>query len=138
MIVLHKLLPMLSAPLIAIGALALIGMVLKRRWLSMTALALLWKLSLPIVADGHWWHLEHQVMRPLAKLATAASAFVVLRGMTRIMQGERGSVRGWADGSDRFWTDLKLFKAGRSTRRLVCSCTHFPWIYASLGAVTCL
>ena len=131
MIVLHKLLPMLLAPLFVLVTLALVGLALKRRWLVIAVLALLWTLSLPIVADTLWRHLEQQALRPSAKSAPTASAIVVLSGMTRIVQGEQGAVRGWADGSDRFWAGLELFKTVRAPK-LIFTGGQMPWSEAAL------
>lgn len=126
MIILHKLLPMLVAPLFFLVTLALIGLALRRRWVAIGVLVLLWTLSLPIVADTLWRHLEQQAVRPLAESAPSASAIVVLSGMTRIVEGEKGSVRGWADGTDRFWAGLELFKSGRALK-LIFTGGHMPW-----------
>ena len=131
MIVLHKFLPMLVAPLFVLVTLALLGLALRRRWLGIVVLALLWTLSLPIVADTLWRHLEQQAVRPLAKSSPSASAIVVLSGMTRIVQGEQGAVRGWADGSDRFWAGLELFKTGRAPK-LIFTGGQMPWSEAAL------
>jgi len=125
-IVLHKLLPLLVAPFFILTILTLIGLVLRRLWFGIASLALLWALSLPIVADSLWRILEQQSVRPLAKAAPAASAIVVLSGMTRMVQGEEGAVRGWADGADRFWAGLELYKAGRAPK-LIFTGGQMPW-----------
>ena len=120
---------MLVAPLFVLVTFALIGLAMKRRWIGIGALALLWIISLPIVANKLWQHLEQNAVRPLAKSAPLSSAIVVLSGMTRVMQGEGGAVRGWADGSDRFWAGLELYKTGRAPK-LIFTGGQMSWINA--------
>lgn len=129
MIVLHKLLPQLMTPLMILVAFALAGLALRRRPLGVWALGLLWVLSLPLVADALWLQLEQKARRPLAVSAPKASAIVVLSGITRVVQGEQGVVTVWADGSDRFWAGIDLYRTGRAPR-LIFTGGRAPWAAA--------
>jgi uncharacterized SAM-binding protein YcdF (DUF218 family) len=129
-LILHKLLPMLVAPLFVFVMLAMVGLALRRRRLGIAALVLLWILSLPIVADVLWRRLEYEAVRPVVASAPRVAAIVVLGGMTRIVQGEQGAVRVWADGSDRFWAGLELFKTGRASK-LIFTGGQLPWCIAT-------
>jgi uncharacterized SAM-binding protein YcdF (DUF218 family) len=111
--ILYFVLVLASPPSIFIIATA-IGIILKNTYISAISLLILWTLSLPIVADGFWQKLENHTVRGTARYVPEVSNIVVLSGMTRIVQGESGHVRIWAEGSDRFWAGVELYKAGRA------------------------
>ena len=124
--ILNKLLPLFLSPLFMLTALAMFAIWARRRRLAILALALLWLLSLPVVADSFWRVIEQQALRPAVSAAPQAQAIVVLGGMTWDIRGEEGFETEWNENADRFWAGLELFKAGKAPR-LFLMAGRLPW-----------
>lgn len=124
--ILNKLLPLFLSPLFMLTALAMFAIWARRRRLAILALALLWLLSLPVVADSFWRVIEQQALRPAVSAAPQAQAIVVLGGMTWDIRGEEGFETEWNENADRFWAGLELLKAGKAPR-LFLMAGKLPW-----------
>jgi uncharacterized SAM-binding protein YcdF (DUF218 family) len=125
-VILHKLLPLFLSPLFLLTAFAVIAIWVRRRRLGILALALLWLLSLPVVADSLWRVVEQRALRPAVSKVPQAQAVVVLGGMTWDVRGEEGFETEWNENADRFWAGLELFKAGKAPR-LFLMAGRLPW-----------
>jgi len=111
---LAQLLPPLVLPLGAALILALIGLASRRRWLTATALLLLWLASTPITSRPLARFMEGGAERALAITAPTADAIVVLSGGRLVAPGP-AAVSEWR-GANRFFGGLELFDAGRAPR----------------------
>ena len=124
--ILNKLLPLFISPLFVLVALAVLAIWMRRRGLAFAALATLWVLSLPVVANPLWRVIEQQALRPAVATAPQAQAVVVLGGMTWDVRAEQGFETEWNGNADRFWVGLELFKAGKAPR-LFLMAGRLPW-----------
>jgi uncharacterized SAM-binding protein YcdF (DUF218 family) len=125
-VILNKLLPLLLSPLFLLTAIAALAIWVRSRRLAILALASLWFLSFPLVANSLWRVIEQQALRPAVSAAPKAQALVVLGGMTRVIRGDQGFEIEWNDNADRFWAGLELFKAGKAPR-LFLMAGRLPW-----------
>lgn len=130
MIYLHKILPLLVSPLIFVLMLTLLGCITQRRILSLTAIALLYILSMPIVANSLFGALESGYMKPDPASLPNADAIVVLSGMIDTIQTSNGIDYEWED-PDRFFGGLALYKLHKSDR-LIFTGGKLAWQTASL------
>ena len=124
--ILNKLLPLLLSPLFLLTAIAALAIWVRSRRLAILALASLWFLSFPLVANSLWRVIEQQALRPAVSAAPKAQALVVLGGMTRVIHSDQGFEIEWNDNADRFWAGLELFKAGKAPR-LFLMAGRLPW-----------
>ena len=124
--ILNKLLPLLLSPLFLLTAIAALAIWVRSRRLAILALASLWFLSFPLVANSLWRVIEQQALRPAVSAAPKTQALVVLGGMTRVIRGDQGFEIEWNDNADRFWAGLELFKAGKAPR-LFLMAGRLPW-----------
>jgi uncharacterized SAM-binding protein YcdF (DUF218 family) len=125
-VIVNKLLPLLLSPLFLLTAIAALAIWVRSRRLAILALASLWFLSFPLVANSLWRVIEQQALRPAVSAAPKAQALVVLGGMTRVIRGDQGFEIEWNDNADRFWAGLELFKAGKAPR-LFLMAGRLPW-----------
>lgn len=126
MIYLNKLAPLIFSPLIGLSLLILVGIWLRKRWVALLALALLWGLSTPVLADRLFrWIEDDQIRTPVAELPVAA-AIVVLSGMQRHVAGHAGPVPEWGEAVDRLFGGIEAFRAGKADR-LVFTAGRLPW-----------
>ena len=124
--ILNKLLPLLLSPLFLLTAIAALAIWVRSRRLAILALASLWFLSFPLVANSLWRVIEQQALRPAVSAAPKAQTLVVLGGMTRVIRSDQGFEIEWNDNADRFWAGLELFKAGKAPR-LFLMAGRLPW-----------
>ena len=124
--ILNKLLPLLLSPLFLLTAIAALATWVRSRRLAILALASLWFLSFPLVANSLWRVIEQQALRPAVSAAPKAQTLVVLGGMTRVIRSDQGFEIEWNDNADRFWAGLELFKAGKAPR-LFLMAGRLPW-----------
>lgn len=113
---LSKLLPLALLPLGLSLILLLIGLIGRWRWPVITALLLLWVLSLGVVSQGLWRWLEAPWQRRAVTAAPSADAIVVLSGGRHPAPGT-ARVSEWQD-PDRFLAGLDLYRAGKAPRLL--------------------
>lgn len=109
---LSQLLPPLVLPLGAALILATIGVVSRRRWLTTTALILLYLASTSITSRPLARFMEGGSERALAAAAPTADAIVVLSGGRLVAPGP-DAVSEWR-GANRFFGGLELFDAGKA------------------------
>ena len=107
-----QVLPQLVLPVGLTLLLALAGLALRRRWLVLLALALLWAASTEVTAGALWRVVEAGQERILASAAPEADAIVVLSSRRRVAPGGAG-VRGW-DSAERFLGGVALIAAERA------------------------
>jgi uncharacterized SAM-binding protein YcdF (DUF218 family) len=107
-----QLLPQLVLPIGLMLLLAIAGLALRRRWLVVLALALLWLASSGFTAQALWRAVEAGQERVLAADVPQADAIVVLSSRRRTAPGDAG-VRGW-DTAERFLAGLELVAAERA------------------------
>ena len=112
---LSKLLPLALLPLGLSLILLLIGLIGRWRWPVITALLLLWVLSLGVVSQGLWRWLE----APWQRRAVTAAPRRCDRGAQRRPPAAPGTARvsEWHD-PDRFLAGLDLYRAGKAPRVL--------------------
>lgn len=126
MIYLNKLLPLIFSPLIGLSLLILVGIWFRKRWVSLIALALLWGLSTPVLADRFFrWIEDDQIRTPVAELPEA-EAVVVLSGMQIHVAGRSGPVPEWGEAVDRLFGGIEAFRAGKADR-LIFTAGRLPW-----------
>ena len=118
-----QVLPQLVLPVGLTLLLALAGVALRRRWLVLLALALLWIASSDLTSSALWRVVEAGQERVLASDASQTDAVVVLSSCRRTAPGDAG-VRGW-DTAERFLAGLELIQAERAPR-LVFTGRHRP------------
>ena len=112
MFYLSKLLPLLVLPL-GITLIALLGgLLLRRRWLIWTGIAVLWFSSMPLVGGFLMRATEGWAERIPASDAPIVDAIVVLSAGRTIAPG-RAAISEW-DDPDRFFGGVELFQAGRA------------------------
>jgi len=109
-----QLLPQLVLPIGLTLLLALAGLALRRRWLVLLALALLWVASSDLTAQALWRVVEASQERIVASAAPQADAIVVLSSRRRTAPGD-AAVRGWGV-AERFLAGLELIAAERAPR----------------------
>lgn len=107
-----QVLPQFLLPVGLTLLLALAGVVFRRRWLVVVALALLWVASSGLTARTLWRVVESGQERVLAADAPEADAIVVLSSRRRTAPGDDG-VRGH-DAAERFMGGLELIAAERA------------------------
>lgn len=109
---LSKILPLFVLPLGATLILLLAGIVLRRRWLVITAAALPLLAGMPIVSSSLFHAVEGVAERVPATDAPTADAIVVL-SVGRVVAPGRAAISEWTD-ADRFFGGVQLFRAGKA------------------------
>jgi len=109
---LHKILPVFVLPVGITLLLVMTGLRLRRRWLVLSGVAVLWLSSTPIISAIAVRAAEGWAERGLASDAPKGDAIVALSEGRVIAPGE-AAVSEWSD-ADRFFGGVELFKAGKS------------------------
>jgi uncharacterized SAM-binding protein YcdF (DUF218 family) len=109
---LHQILPVLFLPLGFCLLFILAGLILKKWWLSLFGVALLWVFSMPIVGNGLTVAVSRGYARIPATAVPDAHAIVVLSGMINTIKGAPDGE--WNDAVDRFEGGIRLYKAGKA------------------------
>ena len=110
--VLSKLLPLLVLPLGAALVLLTLALVLRRRWLVVSALGVLWLFSTGLIAQLLWRVVEAPWQRRAADTAPRTDAIVVLSGGSHAAPGAARIIE-W-DDPDRFLAGVALYKSKRA------------------------
>ena len=110
--VLSKLLPLLVLPLGAALVLLTLALVLRRRWLVVSALGVLWLFSTGLIAQLLWRLVEAPWQRRTADTAPRTDAIVVLSGGSHAAPGAARIVE-WED-PDRFLAGVALYQSKRA------------------------
>jgi uncharacterized SAM-binding protein YcdF (DUF218 family) len=121
---LHRILPIFLLPVGVTLLLVLAGLLVRRRALIWTGIAVLWLSSTPVVSRLAVRATEGWAERGLAADASDADAIVVL-SEGRVVAPGKAAVSEWND-ADRFFGGLELFKAGKSPL-LVFTGGAAPW-----------
>ena len=108
----NKLLPIFAMPLLVGLVLTLLGLVLRRRWLGVLGVGLVWVAATPLVGDNALRWIETGYQRNLEVDAPEADAIVVLSGGRHPAPGPHG-VSEWND-PDRFFAGVALWEAGKA------------------------
>ena len=124
-IYLNKLLPVLLLPTGILLTLLVAGLVLKRRWPLLAALALVWVCSTPAVSNGLQRWIENGAIRVPASEMPQADAIVVL-SEGRVVAPGPARISEWTDG-DRFWGGIELYQAGKAPL-LIFTGGWAPWL----------
>ncbi len=109
---LSKILPLFVLPLGVTLFLMLGGLVLRKRWMLLAAVILLWLSSSPLVSNGLVQAIEGAATRIPAQDAPTADAIVVLSG-GRVVAPGPAAVSEWND-PDRFFAGVELLKADKA------------------------
>lgn len=113
---LSKLLPLVILPLGICLILFLGSIVLRRRWLSIASVILLWFFSIGLVSQSLWTWLESPYQRRRPTNVPSADAIVVLSGGRHPSPGSE-RLSEWLD-PDRFLAGIDLYRAGKAPRLL--------------------
>lgn len=127
MIYLHKLLPALASPIMALLLLTLFAILTRSRALTRLALLLFIVTTNPILANRALAYLERDF--PPEPLATVEPLdhVVVLSGMTRALAARDGTIiYEFRDGVDRIEAGLTLLASGQA-QTLILTRGHLPW-----------
>lgn len=125
MIYLRRVLPFFLSPLFVFGALVILGLISRRRWMALLAVAGLWLIATPVVSDRLVRAVEEHSVRQDAARMPVAGAVVVLGGMLTDSPGVDGVVAEWRD-PDRYFAGLALYQAARAPR-LIFTRGKLPW-----------
>lgn len=128
MLYLHKLIPLLFLPLGFSIILLAAGLLLRRRWVAVAGLVLLYLFSTQFVAQALIRFMERNLHRIPAAESVAGDAIVVLSGSGLSMRGESRVVE-WGD-PDRFQAGVELFQAGKAPR-LIFTGGWLPWNFVA-------
>jgi uncharacterized SAM-binding protein YcdF (DUF218 family) len=124
MIYLHKILPYFAMPSTFAIVLVLAGCFLRKRFLIIVGLCVLYIFSIPVTAAALFNFLEAGSKRVPADEAPAADAVVVLSGAGVTPRGESKVIE-WRD-PDRFFGGIQLYFAGKAPL-LVFTGGWLPW-----------
>ena len=109
MFLLSKLLPLLLLPLGVALLLLLWGVLRRRRWPAIAALAVLWLFATPLIAEGLWRWLERPYVRQSTAAVLASTAAVVVLGGGRHAAPGPARESEWID-ADRFFAGLEAYQ----------------------------
>jgi uncharacterized SAM-binding protein YcdF (DUF218 family) len=112
MFYLSRILPLFVLPVGVTLILLLGGILFRRRGVLVTALAILWLSSMPLVGGWLVRAAEQWTERIPAKDAPAGDAIVVL-STGRVVAPGRAAISEWTD-PDRFFAGVELFQAGKA------------------------
>ena len=108
----NKLLPIFVMPLFVGLVLTIVGVALRRRWLGVLGVAVLWLAATPLVGDAALRWIEAGYQRGLEADAPTADLIVVLSAGRHPAPGPHG-VSEWND-PDRFFAGVALWEAGKA------------------------
>jgi uncharacterized SAM-binding protein YcdF (DUF218 family) len=120
-----KILPALLLPVGVVIILLAAGLGLRRRWLLVAGLVVLWSASTPLVGDLAMRAVEGWQVPVDVDSVPASDAIVVLTGMLQRAPGTR-EVYEWGGGVDRFEAGVALHRAGKA-RTVIIPGGWVPW-----------
>lgn len=125
MIYLHKLLPLLLSPIVAVCFLFAYGTIRRNGIVALSGILLLYLASTPLVAERLFRYAENNEVKQNPKALPKANAIVVLSGMLVNVQSSQGTIQEWGD-PDRFFGGIELYKLGKSGK-LIFTGGILPW-----------
>ena len=128
----NKLLPPLAMPVVVGITFTLLGIVLRRRWVGLVGVAVLWIASTPLVGNAMLRWVEAGQVRTLEADAPSADMIVVLSDGRHLAPGP-ARVSEWGD-ADRFFGGLELWAAGKAPRLVFTDATPTP-LHPNHGAI---
>ncbi len=120
---LRKLIEALLLPIGISGLLTVAGVVLRRRWLAIAGVAILFSFSLPVVGRLMLLPLERVYAPKTVAAAPNADAIVVLNGA--VVRGITAPGVQWGESANRFFAGIDLSVAGKA-KVIVISSGIFP------------
>lgn len=108
----NKVLPLFVMPLFIGVVLALLGVVLRRRWIGLLGVGVVWLAATPLVGNAALRWIEAGQQRDLESSAPQADLIVVLSGGRHPAPGP-AQVSEWTD-ADRFFAGVALWEAGKA------------------------
>lgn len=124
-LLLHKILPLFVLPLGLGLILIMIGLLCRRRLVSLAGVVVLWVFSTPLIGDGLLKTLEGPPERVPMEQVAQAEAVVVLSGMLREVPG--AALAEWNRAADRFEAGVELWQA-RQAPLLLFTGGWVPWL----------
>jgi uncharacterized SAM-binding protein YcdF (DUF218 family) len=125
MIYLHKILPVFLSPIFIVLALAVIGVITRRRSFVVASVCLLYLASTPLVSEMIFKQVEQAAERLSPTEVPTADAIVALSAGMGWVQTKNGYVAEWPTPS-RFLGGVELFMAGKAPL-LVFTGGKMPW-----------
>ena len=125
MIYLHKILPVFLSPIFIVLALAVIGVIMRRRSFVVASVCLLYLASTPLVSEMIFKQVEQAAERLSPTEVPAADAIVALSAGMGWVKTKNGYVAEWPTPS-RFLGGVELFMAGKAPL-LVFTGGKMPW-----------
>jgi uncharacterized SAM-binding protein YcdF (DUF218 family) len=125
MIYVHKILPLLASPLGLALFLLLLALVVRRRWLVLSAVVVLYAFSTQWVADRLFAYVEGPGPKVAVQTLPKADAVVVLSGMLSTPAAVPNGYE-WGGAADRFFDGLAAYQAGKAPL-LVFTAGKLPW-----------
>jgi uncharacterized SAM-binding protein YcdF (DUF218 family) len=125
MIYLHKILPVFLSPIFIVLALAVIGVIMRRRSFVVASVCLLYLASTPLVSELIFKHVVQAAERLSPTEVPAADAIVALSAGMGWVKTKNGYVAEWPTPS-RFLGGVELFMAGKAPL-LVFTGGKMPW-----------
>ena len=126
MIYLNKILPLIISPLFAVIILILWGLIVQSKKITITGIVVLIICSLPIFSVKLLAYLEKDYKLVPTRTFQTADAIVVLSGIVRTIQAKNGIAYEWAEGSDRIFAGIDLFKEKKAPY-LILTRGNLPW-----------
>lgn len=110
----NKLLPPFVMPIVIGPVLVLVGIVMRRRWVAVAGVALLWLASTPLIAHAMLRVIEGGQVRVHEAEAPSADMIVVLSPGRHLAPGP-AQISEWRD-ANRFFAGVELWLAGKAPR----------------------
>ena len=126
MIYFNKILPLIFSPLFTVIILILWGLIIQSKKITIIGIAILIICSLPIFSEKLIAYLEKDYKLVATENFQTAEAIVVLSGMVRTIQAKNGIAYEWAEGSDRIFAGIDLFKEKKAPY-LIFTRGNLPW-----------
>ena len=124
MLFFHNLLPIFVLPIGLSLLFIAVGLLFKKRALTLIGAAVLWVFSMPVTGDILMKAAACGYARMPVAAMPKADAIVVLSGMLRMVEG--APLGEWSDAADRFEGGIELYRAGKAPL-LVFTGGWIPW-----------
>ena len=127
MIYLHKILPAIASPIIAIIALFIISMFARRRWIQMATITVVLISTNPIVGKLATAHLERDFPPKQISATDNINTVIVLSGMLTAIVTQNGDVLyEFNSAADRIEAGIAMMQSGQA-KRMILTRGQVPW-----------